>query len=374
MKFKPIAPLLLLRRLARSVEANGPRGAIAHSWQRLARSLRNHGIGGTFDRAFRKAPVAPRPATPLPPDPFDLTHGTDTGGYISGANFAAISLSALYTTAYHGTPSTAFTQSLEHLPIKPEDFTFIDLGCGKGRALMVAAQFSFRQLIGVELAPELCRIAESNIATRPDWSARISVLNHNATTFRYPDTPLLIFLYDPFLAPVLRRVLANLERQLRSAPRETWLLYANNPRFTHVLERFPFLREVSHLRYPLSPEDTAADVFHRTTSSSPSTQPTPRADALSPRNRTQMWFNRGERRVACCGKSLAFPDPNSKLNLRANGVSGLEPRASKLSVSAARLCSPPYSGSPRARPSLSCCLRPRVQQSCSHSPQPHSPR
>jgi hypothetical protein len=68
-------------------------------------------------------------------------------------------------------------------------------------------------------------------------------------------------MFHPFFARILRRVLANLERQLRRAPRETWLLYANNPRFAGVMERFPFLREISETRHALSPEDTAANVF-----------------------------------------------------------------------------------------------------------------
>lgn len=264
MKFKPTPPLLLLRRLVRSVETNGVRGAIVHSWQRLFRSLRNHGIGGTFDRAFRKAPVAPRPPAPAErPNPFDLLYGTDTGGYISGANLPGASLSALYATAYLGIAPSALAQALAYLPFNPETFTFVDLGCGKGRALMVAAAFPFARLVGVELAPQLCDIARTNAATNPGWAARISVLNEDATTVTYPGGPLLVFLFDPFLAPVLRRVLANLERQLRRAPRETWVLYAKNPRFTAVLDRFPFLREVSCTQYALSPEDATVDQFHR---------------------------------------------------------------------------------------------------------------
>ena len=74
---------------------------------------------------------------------------------------------------------------------------------------------------------------------KPEWASRITVINEDAAKVTYPETPLVVFLFSPFFAPVLRRVLANLERQLRRAPRETYLLYANNPRFTKVLKRFP---------------------------------------------------------------------------------------------------------------------------------------
>ena len=68
-------------------------------------------------------------------------------------------------------------------------------------------------------------------------------------------------MFHPFLAPVLRRVLANLEKQLRNSPRTTYLLYAHNPGYTHVLEKFPFLHELSETAHPLSAEDAAVDRF-----------------------------------------------------------------------------------------------------------------
>jgi hypothetical protein len=71
-------------------------------------------------------------------------------------------------------------------------------------------------------------------------------------------------MFHPFLAPVLRRVLANLETQLRKSPRATYLLYARNPRYTHVLEKFPFLQELSETAHPLSSEDAAVDHFRLT--------------------------------------------------------------------------------------------------------------
>jgi hypothetical protein len=267
MRFVPTPPLLLYRRFVRSIDANGFRGALVHAYRRLSRSLSNHGLSGTLERAFVKAPVAPLPAERVrarPPDPFDLAHGTDTGGYISGAEMRSVSMSAVYITAYAGVAASAFNQAIANLPITPERFTFVDLGCGKGRALFLAAQFPFPRLVGVELATDLCEVAWTNVATNRDWANRIAVLNEDATAFPYPDGPLLVYLYHPFLAPVLRRVLVNLERQLRRSPRETYVLYARNPHYTEVLRRFPFLHEISETSYPYSPEDIAADHFEMT--------------------------------------------------------------------------------------------------------------
>src|SRR5579883_1856526 len=45
-----------------------------------------------------------------------------------------------------------------------EGFTFIDLGCGKGRALIVATEFPFRAICGIEYSDELAAVARRNAA------------------------------------------------------------------------------------------------------------------------------------------------------------------------------------------------------------------
>jgi SAM-dependent methyltransferase len=261
IKFAPTPPLKLLRRFVRSIENNGARGAFVHSYQRLFRSLRNHGFSGTWERAFRKAPTSSVPRAPEPVHPFDILHGTDTSGYIASAELHGTSLSSLLITAYYGIAPSVLTQAIVGLPVKPENFSFVDVGCGKGRAVYVAANFPFRHLYGVEISPELCDTARSNIALNRECKGRVTIINHDAATVTFPDGPLIIFMFHPFLAPVLRRVLANLERQLRRKPREVWLLYGRNPRYTKVLKRFPFLKEISETTYPFSAEEAAVDRF-----------------------------------------------------------------------------------------------------------------
>lgn len=264
MKYRPTPMSLVLRNLARNVESNGLRSTAVGFLQRLFRSLRSRGIAGTLERAIREPAKSAKESMLLEPHPFDLLHRVDTSGYISGANLSAVSLSGLYITAYAGIPPSALTQALTELPIQLKDFTFIDIGCGKGRALMIAAQFPFRHLLGIEIAGELCEVARANIATNAEWSSRITILNHDATDVTYPDGPIFLYLYNPFLAPILRRVLHNLEHQLRRSPRPAYLFYVMNPRYTEVMDSFPFLKEISDTAYPFTVEETAHDHFHRT--------------------------------------------------------------------------------------------------------------
>ena len=73
------------------------------------------------------------------------------------STFTTIDQVGYYTTGYAPTMPSALTQALAPLPIQHQDFTFIDIGCGKGRALLIAAQFPFRHLLGVEISTELVK-------------------------------------------------------------------------------------------------------------------------------------------------------------------------------------------------------------------------
>jgi SAM-dependent methyltransferase len=154
-------------------------------------------------------------------------------------------------------------------PIARGDLTFVDIGCGKGRALLIAAEFPFRRLLGVELAPELCAVANANLALNPDWTSRISITNGDATTFVYPEGPLFIFLYTPFLVPLVRRFMANLEGQLRRSPRPAYLLYANlfgseadalaNRSYPDLIEASSLFHPTFDTVYPLEPDEVMAE-------------------------------------------------------------------------------------------------------------------
>ncbi|MGA8743604.1 MAG: methyltransferase domain-containing protein [Terracidiphilus sp.] len=274
MKYNPNPPLLLLRRLIRSIEANGFREALVHSWRRLYRSLKNHGLGGTFERAFVKAPVAPElSAVQLPPHSFDILHGTDTGGMVSTAGLHAVSLSVLSSSGYLGSPPSTLRPALAALPIRHDEFSFIDLGCGKGRALFVAAELPFRHVFGVEIVVELASAAKANVSLSPLWKERISVANQDATRFAFPDGPIVLYFYNPFSERVLRRVLANLERELRRSPRAILLVFAdiylNEPvvgstngdrhRYQEVMDAIPRFRKISDTTRPLSEGEAALE-------------------------------------------------------------------------------------------------------------------
>ena len=103
------------------------------------------------------------------------------------------------------------------LRIRHEDFTFVDYGCGKGRTLLLASEWRFREIVGVEFSSALCGVAERNVRA----FAQCNEQHHNiriecidARDYELPSGPMVLYFYNPFDAAILSIVLENLARSL----------------------------------------------------------------------------------------------------------------------------------------------------------------
>ncbi len=125
----------------------------------------------------------------------------------------------------------------------PRD-VFVDIGAGKGRALLVAAAFPFRSVIGVEVARTLCADARANVARCADGLAcrDVRVVEADGARWPIPEETTFVYLYNPFHGERLIRLFANIAASLAAAPRELMIVY-NNPSHFEPLERdYPWLR------------------------------------------------------------------------------------------------------------------------------------
>jgi SAM-dependent methyltransferase len=146
-------------------------------------------------------------------------------------------LLGMFHSAYQPTDPPAFEKMMEALPIDATDFTFIDLGSGKGRTLLLASEYRFAHIVGVELLPELHRAAEENIRAYCESrhsSANIESLCIDACDFDFPPTKLVVYLFHPLPEAGLLRAVQNLEQSLTNFPREVWVVY-HNPVLEKVL-------------------------------------------------------------------------------------------------------------------------------------------
>jgi len=162
-----------------------------------------------------------------------------------------------FHSAYQPTEPAFFREMMSmmaSLEIDFQAFTFIDVGSGKGRALLMAADYPFRRVLGVELLPDLHRVAQANIRAYKSATQRcfeVEAVAADARAFLFPTEPILVYLFNPLPEAALIEMLSNLERSLGENPRTVYVLY-HNPLLEHVLaSRAAFQKIVGTHQYSL---------------------------------------------------------------------------------------------------------------------------
>jgi len=156
-------------------------------------------------------------------------------------------LIGLLNSSYQPMDGELFSEMLNALGIDYSEFTFLDIGSGKGRALLMASAYPFQRILGIELLPELNDIAEDNILRFPSSEQRckrVEAICADATTFPFPADPLVVYLFHPLPATGFTKVMRNLEISWRESPRAIYVVYAN-PIFEPMLEHWPVVHKVA---------------------------------------------------------------------------------------------------------------------------------
>ena len=240
--------------------------------QRFGNALRTHGpwrtvriLGKRLHREFFPAPV--------PTHPFDLEHGVDTSGLLFAEHLASGHAHDDHINAYWGTAPSGFRgileqwqQTLAGTPYGIQDYTFLDIGCGKGRVLMLASDAPFQRIVGVELSPALTAIAESNMAkwsAAPHLCSNIDVLNVDALAAPIPDSPVVLYIYNSFNLYVMLPLLERLQALALARSTPIDLIYAK-PQQAPLVDAVPGIALLTAGSIPLTPEDRTACAFSTT--------------------------------------------------------------------------------------------------------------
>jgi SAM-dependent methyltransferase len=198
--------------------------------------------------------------------PFDAANGVRTSGLIAGRHLKSGHPHDRDGTAYYGVAPSVFRSLVRGWrrtkPAAPiGEFTFVDIGAGMGRGVLLAAELPFARVVGVELHPTLARIARGNLR---HWRAlgRAHVPTRiycgDAAEFAFPKGPCLLFLFNPFGAKVMRRLLKRLAADFTGRAHELDLLYVNNEQEA-VLERHAGFRRLFFGKIDRSRADAKAD-------------------------------------------------------------------------------------------------------------------
>lgn len=182
-------------------------------------------------RLLRARSIAHLRRTTAPDDDFDRTYGTDTAESLTPSEAAITGEAAQHAWTYTPIASADFHRMIADLGLAREalsGYTFIDLGSGKGRAVLLAATYPFQRVVGVEMSPLLHQAALRNAARfqarRPE-APPIEFSCQDATTFAWPETPLVLYFFHPFDTTIMAQVSAHLRQAVQRMPRPVLLLY-----------------------------------------------------------------------------------------------------------------------------------------------------
>jgi SAM-dependent methyltransferase len=157
---------------------------------------------------------------------FDAEHGVTTEAlvFLGDLDHRTVGPNLEFATHYEPTPLAEAERLLDAIPAPSGVWTFVDVGAGMGRVIMLAARRPFKTVVGIELSPALHRVARENLARFDDPLRRcrdVRLVCKDAASYRYPRGALAVYLYNPFRAPVLERVI----ERILAVRRDTVILY-----------------------------------------------------------------------------------------------------------------------------------------------------
>ncbi len=154
---------------------------------------------------------------------FDLRHGINTRRFTADLAAAAGLANAQHDNSYQAVWTRNLRVLVREARRHGNPRVFVDVGAGKGKACIYAAQH-FDEVVGVEYAPALLQAAEAN--RRRAGCSNVRLLLADATQYDLPDQATLVFLFNSFDGVVLGRFVSrNLERMRANG---SLIAYAND--------------------------------------------------------------------------------------------------------------------------------------------------
>ena len=167
---------------------------------------------------------------------------------VSSVSVEALGLKEGRSECYGNSGGPDLDVVLSRLPISPTD-RVLDVGCGKGGAMITMSKYGFARVDGVEISHRLAAIAEKHLARAK--VANASVFCCDAADFTDYDPYTVLYMYHPFGDVVLREVLKNLAASLARRPRRLTLLYRNPIHHELIIQAgFRHTGKFDHLKHP----------------------------------------------------------------------------------------------------------------------------
>lgn len=158
---------------------------------------------------------------------FDMKYGTDTMTWVHKDDLDVDEDVKRHAVLYQPSRTVPLRHLFKTLRL-PEGKVFVDLGCGKGKVLFIAAEFGFKEVRGIEVSPLLCAIARMNIdrfMKKNKTSTSISVIESDVLAYPIRDDEEVFYLFNPFDAEIIQEVMNKIAASIQRQPRKIWIIY-----------------------------------------------------------------------------------------------------------------------------------------------------
>lgn len=175
--------------------------------------------------------------------PFDQIYGVDTSGWYPTELLQTKEVTSNLIIIYIGSQPSITRGALSTLP-DVTDYTFVDLGCGKGRVVIIGSEFPFRGIAGIEISPELARIAQSNVdKIQRQFPGRppIAIITGNALEDLPVDGKIVFYIYHSFGRELMSQLVQKIESALQSTLEHVFIVY-HNPVWGSLWDASPAVR------------------------------------------------------------------------------------------------------------------------------------
>lgn len=181
---------------------------------------------------------------------WDAKYKLDTRSEVAIQDLDISSDEKKHADKYKPTRTRYFRKLIQHL--KPDlNGVFVDVGCGKGRILILAAMFGFKEVRGIEISNQLSNISSKNIETfraRFEKAFCVEVLCLSVLDYHFRHDETFVFLYSPFDYTITERFLCKLEESIAKSPREVTLVI-NEFRFPELMNKSQVFQLSERFRY-----------------------------------------------------------------------------------------------------------------------------
>lgn len=202
-------------------------------------------------RVFLRKRIA-NPIVNLDTRMFDNRWGVRTAGRVPMREYELSPDAVEHGTGFESMISKHFRDVIRSIEVS-DDSVLLDVGCGKGKVLLLGAEHDFKRIVGIDVVPSLCEEARKNVelarSKGKGGNAEIYVTCINALDYDFTDEDVVV-INNPFDIVYMEKFVERLSSHSKSIGRVVWLLYFN-PKQRHVLDSSPYFELVAERRYSI---------------------------------------------------------------------------------------------------------------------------